>query len=280
MRIGMILRFAGLAFTLAIVAPAAHAKRVFIDFGPQFVTSGNNWGTSSSQSIEASLVGNESSVAAIALGFEINTGAGTFDSLFIHENGAITFGATLSTTFNPVSTLSGLGIPVIAPYYADLQSTAANGDIFFVEDGEILYSYGVADPRPDAGGDYSEFDAVPAFHVTWAGPTVAGDASGFRVFTDLVLYDFGGGDFALQFGHGSTSDPNIPSLGGLTGFALGGNVVGLSGARSGDDDDLYYEFRNGVLVPEPAAGALLAAGLLGLAGLGARRTGRREGAAS
>jgi hypothetical protein len=268
-----LMRASLLAACALIVSPAAQAKRVFIDFGDQTSTSGNNWDTS--RSFEASLVGNGSS-PSLTLDFSLDTGAGTFNSLFINENGAITFGSALSTTFSSVSALSTLGVPVIAPYYADLQSLAANGDVFFVEAGEILYSYGAADPRPDASGNYSSADAVPAFHVTWAGPTVAGDATSFAVFADLVIYDLGGGDFALQFGHGTDTDPIIPNLGGITGFSLGSNVVNLTGPRSGLDD-LYYEFRNGVLVREPAVSALLGAALTGLFALGARnRRGRRS----
>ncbi|HEU4430069.1 MAG TPA: nidogen-like domain-containing protein [Myxococcota bacterium] len=257
-----------LAACALTVSSAAYAKKVFIDFGDQFATSGNNWGTGSSESLEASLVGNAS--LSVALGFSINTDAGVFDSLFINENGAITFGSALSTTFTSVSALSDLGTPVIAPYYADLQSTAANGDVFFVEDGEILYSYGFADPRPDGSGNYSAADAVQAFHVTWAGPTVAGDASSFTVYADLVIYNLGGGSFALQFGHGFFDpDPGIPDLGGITGFALGSDVENLTGARSGSED-LYYEF----LVPEPATSALLGAGLAGVLALRRRRSRR------
>jgi hypothetical protein len=247
------------------VAPAAEAKKVFIDFGDQVANSGNNWDTS--QSFEASLVGDSSSPSAILLGFTINTGAGNFDSIILNENGAVTFGSALpSGTFTSTSNLSTLGISIIAPYYADMLSTAANGDVFFVEDGEILYSRGVADPRPDSSGNYSSAEAVEAFHVTWAGPTVS---PAFLVFTDLVIYNLGGGDFALQFGHGTDADPTIPDLGGITGFALGSNVLNLTGARS-SSDDLYYEVRNGKLVPEPGTVLALAAGLA-LLGIARRR---------
>jgi len=264
-----LMRAALLAACALIVSSAAYAKRVFIDFGDQVSTSGNNWGTGSSESLEADLVGNAS--LSVAIGFTINTGAGSFNSLFINENGAITFGATpLSTTFTSVSALSSLGVPVIAPYYANLQTVTPNGDVFFVEPGEVLYSYGVADPRPDSSGNYSSADAVPAMHVTWAGPTVSGDATLFEIYADLVIYDLGGGDFALQFGHGTDANLDIPDLGGITGFALGSNVVNLTGPRSGNED-LYYEFRNGVLVPEPAAAALLATTLAGGLALRARR---------
>ena len=253
-----------------LISPAAHAKKVFIDFGGGIGTdSGNDW----SSFFEADLVGNGSS-PSLSIGFTINTGAGNFDSLMINENGAITFGSALSTTFTPVSVLSTLGVPVIAPYYADLQSVTPNGDVFFVVDGEILYTLGVADPRPDANGEYSQADVVPAFHVTWAGPTVAGDQTAFAVWADLVIYDLGSGDFALQFGHGTDTTLDIPDLGGITGFSLGSNVVNLTGARSGNDD-LYYEFRNGALVPEPAVSALLGAALAGALALRARSRRRR-----
>lgn len=240
----------------------AEAKRVFIDFGAdQIVNSGNGWDTS--QSFEADRVGNLSG-SIVSLGFTINTGAGNFDSAFINENGALTFGSGLTDgSFTSVASLAALGVPVIAPYYADLQSIAPDGSVFSVEDGEILYSRGIADPRPDIDGNYVATDAVPAFHATWAGPTVNGDATAFKVFADVVLYNFGSGNFAIQLGHGSSGNPDIPALGGVAGFAMGSNVLNLTGPRSGNDD-LYYEFQNGALVPAPATAPLLLTALAAL----------------
>ncbi len=266
-----------LSLSAACLASTAEAKRVFIDFGDAFATSGSNWDVS--QSFEVDRVGNLSGTA-VSLGFTINTGAGSFDSLFINENGALTLGSVLSSgSFTSVTNLATLGVPVIAPYYADLVSTTPDGSVFSVEDGEILYSRGSADPRPDLSGSYSEADAVQAFHATWAGPTVNGDATAFKVFTDVVLYNFGSGNFAIQFGHGSSNDPNIPARGGFAGFAMGSNVLNLTGPRSGNDD-LYYEFQNGAVVPAPATAPLLLTALAGLLTRCSRRRRQGQGTAS
>lgn len=262
-------RLVALSLCAASLSSTAEAKRVFIDFGAdQIVNSGNGWDTS--QSFEADRVGDLSG-SAISLGFSVNTGAGSFDSVFLNENGALTFGSGLANgSFTTVASLATLGVPVIAPYYADLQSTTPDGSVFAVEDGEILYSRGIADPRPDINGNYVATDAVQAFHATWAGPTVNGDATAFKVFTDVVLYNFGSGNFAVQLGHGSSNNANIPARGGIAGFAMGSNVLNLTGPRSGNDD-LYYEFQNGALVPAPATAPLLLTALAGLLGRFSRK---------
>lgn len=225
-------------------ASTSEAKRVFIDFGEN-LNSGNNW--DSSQSFEADLLSNGS--IQVDLGFSVAIGGESFDSIVLSENGAVTFGATLGASFQSVTSLADLGVPIIAPYYADMQSVVVDGeDVFEVNDGEILYSRGVADPRPDSAGDYSAADALPAFHVTWAGPTV----NGTPVFTDLVIYSLGAdGSFAIQLGHGTDSDLVIPDLGGIAGFSLGGQTLNLTGARSGADD-LYFEFGSTPPIPEPS----------------------------
>ena len=266
-----------LSLSAACLASTAEAKRVFIDFGDAFATSGSNW--DSSQSFEVDRVGNLSGTA-VSLGFTINTGVGSFNSAFINENGALTLGSALTSgSFTAVTNLATLGVPVIAPYYADLQSTIPVGGVFDVNDGEILYSRGSADPRRDLSGNYSEADAVQAFHATWAGPTVNGDATAFKVFTDVVLYNFGSGNFAIQLGHGNSNDPNIPARGGIAGFAMGANVRNLTGPRSGNED-LYYEFQNGAVVPAPATAPLLLTALAGLLTRCSRKRRQGQGASA
>ncbi len=237
-----------------LVAPAAQAKRVFVDFVDFSTESGNSW----QESFEATLVGDGS--LTVPLGFDITAGGNTYGSIILNENGVVTFGSALPAPFQPVGSLVDLGIPVIAPYYADMVSIPPEPDVFNVVEGEILYSRGIADPRPDGTGTYSQADAVPAFHVTWAGPTVGGTP----VYTDLVIYSLGGGAFALQFGHGGgDAGLDIPDLGGITGFALGGASLDLTGARSASED-LYYEFGGSAappVVPEPAAFLAFGVGL-------------------
>ena len=83
-----------LLFACLSWASAAQAKRVFIDFGEN-LNSGNAW--DSAQSFEADLLSNASS--AVALGFDVSIGGVSYDSIILNENGAVTFGSALSTTF-------------------------------------------------------------------------------------------------------------------------------------------------------------------------------------
>lgn len=261
-------RSALLLLACLLLAPAAEAKRVFIDFGEN-LGSGNSW--DSAQSFEADLLSNVSS--EVELGFSVSIGGVSYDSIILNENGAVTFGTALSTTFTSVTSLADLGVPIIAAYYADMESSVyPSDDVFEVQPGETLYSRGQADPRPDSTGSYSASDFVPAFHVTWAGPSVAG----VPVFTDLVIYSLGAdGSFAIQLGHGTEADSIIPAeLGGIAGYALGGQTLNLNGIRSATDD-LYYEFRVGGSpppVPEPSGILAFAAGL-GLLAIAKRRLG-------
>jgi hypothetical protein len=244
-------------------ASTSEAKRVFIDFGEGgFPNSGNVWDLDQSV-FGVPLAGNQST-APIALGFSIDVAGVSYDSIILNENGSVTFGAALSTSFIATTDLSTLGVPIIAPYYADLEP----GDF-----GQISYTRGVADPRA-VGGSYSLAETVPAFHVTWAAMTADGTEG---LYTDLVIYSLGSdGSFAIQLGHGDAfnpplpGEPDIPALGGVTGFALGDRVVNLTGARFGDQEDLYYEFRAAPPVPEPAGILAFAVGL-GVLALAKRR---------
>ena len=261
------------AVALAVAVPA-HAKRVFIDFGvDNLETSGNGWDTNNS--FEADRTGDRSCdgspCTAIPLGFNINFGQGLVGSLFINENGAVTFGSPLTEgSFTSSATLAGLGRPVIAPFYADLISTAPDGTVFDVTNGEILYSRGIADPDEDQNGVYSVDSAVTAFHTTWAGPTVGNDPT--LIFTDLVIYSRGSnGDFDIRFGYGTLETPIMPALGSIAGFALGSNVNQFTGPYD-SAHDFYFQFRGGSAVPAPAAGWLL---MTGMAAIGLRMRRRK-----
>jgi hypothetical protein len=180
-----------------------------------------------------------------------------FDSAFINENGALTFGSGDRWLITSVASLAALGIPVIAPTTPSA-STALTAASLPVKTARS-YSRGIAGPRPGISSSYVATDAGWAFHA-WAGPTVNG-ATAFKVFADVVLC-FGSGNFSIQLVAGS-GNPDIPALGGVAGFAMGSNVLNLTGPRSGNDD-LYYEFQNGALVPAPATAPLLLTALAAL----------------
>jgi len=221
-------------------ATPAMAGRTAIDFGPSFDPtslpnpSGQNFGVGSNcastdTTADACLVnvtGNGS--AAVELGFSINFGPGftAVHTLFINENGIISFGAPVSGI---ASSLDTVGVPVIAPYYTDLTSTDPVADYFpdppsvfgiLGKQGEIMYARGVADPIKDSSGLYSEAEAVKAIHVAWAGPTTAG---GTAIYTQVLIYQNGSaGDFDLRIRYGANDgDSYAYGAGTLAGFFLG-----------------------------------------------------------
>ena len=261
-----------LTITSLCVSSPGFAKRVFIDFGDSNLeTSGNSWSTNGTDSFELDRTGDKSCgsppcTTGINLGFDINFGSGPVGSLFVNENGIVSFGSPpASGSFASIATLMDLGLPVIAPYYANLVSVAPVDGVFSVNDGEMLFSRGIADPDDDQNGIYSQASAVPAVHVTWAGLTTG--SSPEKIFTDLVIYSRGSGDFDVRFGYGTDANATVSVLGSHAGVALGsGNLREFTGPYSASTD-YFFQFRNGQLqaVPAPAAVWLMATGVAALA---------------
>lgn len=270
--------FIALVLALPALQPAA-AKRIAIDFEGAFDSSGNDF--TFANSFRLNRQNNASCetpcLAAIPLGFSVDFGAGLFDSVYINENGIVSFGTPLpgaGLPFTSVADLGDFGIPVIAPYYADLATVfvASNPSPNpTLEQGELFYSAGQADPFADASGAYSLAERVPAFRVTWNGANLSDP-----VYTQLYLYAAPGGaagDFDIRFSYGNDASSTVPA-GAIAGFALGGtNAARLAEPLNGDLDYVSI-FRGGQLqngsgppspVPEPSTLALLTGSLLMLA---------------
>lgn len=154
-----------------------------------------------------------------------------FTSVFVNNNGNITFGAAQST-FTPFVITGATSNPIIAPFFADIDTR--------------LPADGSGEPQPPAGADQVFWDldvGTKTFTVTW-------DSVGyFNAQTDklnsfqLQLIDRGGiGDFDIVFRYQSMTWTTGNASGGTDG--LGGTV-----ARAG------YSSGNGVNFFElPAAG--------------------------
>jgi len=256
-----------LAITLALGAMNSEARPIRVDAGGEFnIASGGLWDTTVYPDLTAS---SAQSTAAVSLGFTIDFGTGPVDTLFINENGFVTFGAAADFAVGGLPA----GTNFIAPLYADLQSlppTDPAPSVPFQDAGQISYSTGVVKQVPDADGFYSPDGAQPAFRATWW--AVADGAE--TVTAQLVLIhvadatDPNAFDVELNYGFESGNTPTLTAPG--SGLVLGSNTFAYTGPFT-DPGDQTMSFRNGVLtsggstpptqVPEPSALSMLLLGL-------------------
>lgn len=154
------------------------------------------------------LPGNDDgSTGLVPVGFPANFFGTTFDSLFVNNNGNVTFDQSLGT-FTPFD-LTSTGRKIIAPFFGDVDTRTGTG----------LVTYG--------GGSVN---GHRAFGVTW--PGVGCFALNTRVlnFFQVILVersDTGTADFDIEF--------NYDSIQWETGQASGGNIdcQGGTAARVG-----------------------------------------------
>lgn len=232
-----------------------------------------------------------SSATAIDLGIGGASGVNFFGQNFtqtwVNNNGNITFGGGMST-YTPNGLATGVGYPIIAPYFADVDTRGT---------GSGLTTYGNA-----------TYNGHDAFVVDW--PNV-GYYSAHMDKTNtfqLILTDrsdTGAGNFDIEFNYDQMQWETGDASSGHNGVGGTSAVAGYSNGMSGSDNVYYqiagslvngalidggpdsltghslgsdvlgrYDFqvRNGNVivppmsgVPEPSSYGLLAAGLIGLA---------------
>ncbi len=250
----------------------AAGHRTVVDFNPDVAEpdSGDSWPTSSAECASTLPavcnlnpgLGDNTSSAAINLGFNLKIGTTDYSTIFINENGIATFGTPLDDDpdddgdkdFTTVVDLAALeafaNAPFIAPYYTNL-IIQGDGTLFDVTSSSVAYFRGSADPtapyHPIDVSDPVE-ERVPAFAVTWR------DVN-FALATQIVLYsaDDGSGGFDLRIRYGD-SDDTIDGTNAVVGFSLDTGVatdrVVIDAPYGGGDNsgDLFYSFRNGHLV--------------------------------
>lgn len=265
-----------LGLALCCAQQAAQARGgIAIDFSPS--ARGNDFSSTDGTFGVVEAAGDGSS-AAIDLGFTLDWGQGGVSTVFIGENGIVSFGSALGAYQNvPLTSLVGTpGAPtgVIAPFYADFQSNPSADDDTLFEAGafggsnDVFWQRGFVDINND--GDFS--DETAAFRVTWNGMQ---GVAGSPVFTQLYLISLGGTNFSIRFEYGPFDGTDIvPRNGAGAGYALGS----LSSLINTDFDPGadYVFLPNGTTtppstVPEPSmlsllGAALLAGGLLCLRG--------------
>jgi len=185
-----------------------------------------------------SLAGNDDgSTVAEPIGFTINFYGSNFTSLYVNNNGNVTFGTPLST-FTPYGLTNTLS-EIIAPFFADVDTQLGNVVTF--------------------GNDI--VDGHPAFGVDWIG------VGYFSVHTNklnsfqVVLIDRSDrdpGDFDIEFNYNQIQWETGDASSGVNG--LGGNsaVVGFSNGSDlpGTSLQLQGSFINGELLDSNPGGLI------------------------
>ena len=215
----------------------------------------------------------------VSLGFDVNLNGVIYKQMHVNQNGVVTFGTALGTyapvtDFASLQTVVGAGNPFIAAFYPgttplSIPPAANPADMGF--DGGAEYGRGLANPTATDVGTPPDIDGdVLAFKASWFEcPTGSSNTNCATFPTNpvearIVLYNrFDGtsathdGDFDLRFEYDSVYDTATTDGGqyGVVGFSLGSlaNTVNLSGSSTAPTPvpgliDIYYQFRNGVLV--------------------------------
>ncbi len=162
----------------------------------------------------------------INIGFEVNYFGQTFTQLSVNNNGNVTFGGGLQT-FTPFGLTSGGIPPIIAPFFADVDTRNVRTRNFGLD------ASGNAILRPDAIG-FTSFNAYSAgtfdgigrnvFSVTWSDVGYySGQVDKTNTFQLNLIEraDVRAGDFDIEFNYETINWETGSASGGVNGF--GGN---------------------------------------------------------
>ena len=180
-------------------AIAFNALDIFPPLGTSAILPGFNANT---------LPGNDDgSTGAVPLGFTVNFFGHNYSSLYVKNNGNVTFDSPLSE-FTPFD-LSSTGHVIIAPFFADVDTRLGN-----------VLTYGTG-----------TVDGHPAFGVTWPGVGYFAEHTDKLNAFQMVLIDrsdFAPGDFDIEFNYGQIQWETGDASSGVNGFGGSSARVGFS----------------------------------------------------
>jgi hypothetical protein len=221
---------AGLGLVATILSQPVLANRIQIDSGDSDFTPCVIGGTP---------------CAGLTMPFSADFGTGVFNKVYVYNNGLVSFGSEIAAGAD-LSSITSIGGNVFTAGYSP---TMIPSTPFQVQDPSIAFN---------ATG---VLQFKPVFRVRYL--------TAFETTTETMqvsIFDVGGGEYALQFGHGRTSaTPNIAANAYL-GYAFGASNLQISGSalqsqvQSGTTKFEYFFRATAASVPEPGSWALIITG--------------------
>lgn len=191
----------------------------------------------------------DGSTGLLSLGFSANFFGTTYTQVYANNNGNVTFTGPLGT-FTPFN-LYTTGTPIIAPFFADVDTRGAASD---------LMRFGTG-----------TFGGRDAFGVTWSGvgvgyfPSATDKLNNFQLLL-VDRSDTGAGNFDIYFNYDKITWETGGASGGASGLGGSSARAGFSNGTAANSFEIAGSAVNGAFLDSNAATGLIHSSNIGVDG--------------